>query len=204
MWMKTINSKIHPILYLWFRQIKNTPTMYELYHLVMNAEADEKHGLMFTVTLVDDDPLFLEQMKDFLLSMKITQIESFLSGEEFLAALKENDKRLIVCDFDFGSPQRMNGFAVLDEIRKRELKMPVIMLSAQDKITVAMETLMRGAADYFFKASENAFTSVFTSILKLNEVERLKKTERDYINTLVIGSVAAVTIIGLLLYNLYK
>jgi two-component system response regulator AtoC len=178
--------------------------MYELYHLVMNAEADEKHELMFTVTLVDDDPLFLEQMKDFLLSMKITQIESFLSGEEFLAALKENDKRLIVCDFDFGSPQRMNGFAVLDEIRKRELKMPVIMLSAQDKITVAMETLMRGAADYFFKASENAFTSVFTSILKLNEVERLKKTERDYINTLIIGSVAAVTIIGLLLYNLYK
>ena len=49
--------------------------MYELYHLVMNAEADDKPELMFTVTLVDDDPLFLEQMKDFLLSMKITQIE---------------------------------------------------------------------------------------------------------------------------------
>ncbi len=178
--------------------------MYELYHLVMNAEADDKPELMFTVTLVDDDPLFIEQMKDFLESMKITQIESFQSGEDFLAVVNETDKRLVVCDFDFGSPQRMNGFAVLDELRKRNLKMPVIMLSSQDKITVAMETLMRGAADYFFKASENAFTSVLTSILKLNEVQRLKKTEQDYIKTLIVGSIAAVIIIGLLMYNLYK
>jgi len=178
--------------------------MYELYHLVMNAESGEKPELLFTVTLVDDDPLFLEQMKDFLESMKIKDIECYKSGEEFLAAVNEKDKRLIVCDFDFGSPERMNGFAVLDEIRKRNLKMPVIMLSAQDKITVAMETLMRGAADYFFKASENAFTSVLTSILKINEVQRLKKTEKDYINTLIAGSIAAIAIIAVLLYNLYK
>jgi two-component system response regulator AtoC len=178
--------------------------MYELYHLVLNAESEEKQELMFTVTLVDDDPLYLEQMKDYLESMKIMEIETFSSGEAFLAKVKEGDKRLVVCDFDFGSPDRMTGMGVLDEMRKRNLKIPVIMLSAQDKLAVALETLMKGAADYFFKGNENTYTSVLTSILKINELQRLKKNERDYITTLVIGSIASVVIIGLLMYNLYK
>src|SRR5258705_2322249 len=118
--------------------------MYELYHLVLNPESDTSQDLVFTVTLVDDDPLYLEQMKDYLESMKISNIECFKSGEEFFAAVKPNDKRLVVCDFDFGSPQLMNGFDILDEMRKRELNMPVIMLSAQDKIAIAVQTLMKG------------------------------------------------------------
>jgi len=36
------------------------------------------------------------------------------------------------------------------------------------------------------------------------KLERLKKTEKDYIKTLIIGSVAAVAIIALLMYNMYK
>ncbi len=179
-------------------------SMYELYHLVLDSDSEEKQELMFTVTLVDDDPLYLEQMKDYLESMKITPIECYTSGEAFLAVAKPNDKRLVVCDFDFGSSDRMNGFAVLDEMRKRDLRIPVIMLSAQDKMAVALETLMKGATDYFFKGNENTYTSVLTSILKINELQRLKKNERDYITTLIAGSIAAVLIIGLLMYNLYK
>ena len=178
--------------------------MYELYHLILNPKTDEKQDLLFTVTLVDDDPLYLEQMKDYLESMKIHQIECFKTGEAFLAAVKEGDKRLLVCDFDFGSPDLMNGFEVLDEMRKRNLKIPTIMLSAQDKLSIAVETLMKGATDYFFKGMENTFTSVLTAILKMNELQRLKKNEKDYMTTLVIGSIVSVAIIGLLIYHLYK
>ena len=149
--------------------------MQEMYHRIMNLEPGQNLELLFTVTLVDDDPLYLEQMQDFLHSMNINQIDCFKSGEEFLSAVKEGDKRLVVCDFDFGSPKLMNGNDVLDEIRKRNLKMPVIILSGNDKITLAIETLMKGALDYFFKGTENTFTSVLTSILKINEIERLKK-----------------------------
>ena len=178
--------------------------MYELYHLILNPESDAKQDLMFVVTLVDDDPLYLEQMRDYLQSMKISRIECFKSGEEFLAAVKEGDKRLVVCDLDFGSPGLMSGFDILDEMRKRNLKMPVIMLSAQDKIAIAVQTLMKGAADYFFKGMENTFTSVLTSIIKINELQRMKKNEKDYVKTLVVGSIVSVIIISLLLYNLYK
>jgi two-component system response regulator AtoC len=178
--------------------------MYELYHLVLDPDSDQTQELMFTVTLVDDDPLYLEQMKDYLQSMKINQIECFNSGEAFLAAVRKNDKRLVVCDFDFGLAGKMNGYDVLDEIRKRELNIPVIMLSAQDKIAVAVQTLMKGATDYFFKGMENTFTSVLTSILKMNELQRLKKNEKDYITTLVVGSIVSIVVIGLLIFSLYK
>lgn len=148
--------------------------MQEMYHRIVNLKQGDKIELLFTVTLVDDDPLYLEQMQDFLHSMNINQIECFKSGEEFLSNVKEVDKRLVVCDFDFGI-NAMNGNDVLDEMRKRNLKMPVIILSGNDKITLAIETLMKGALDYFFKGTENTFTSVLTSILKINEIQRLKE-----------------------------
>lgn len=178
--------------------------MYELYPLISNPSSLETKELLFTVTLVDDDALYLAQMKDYLQSMKINKIECFNSGEEFLAVVKESDKRLVVCDLDFGSSGLMSGFDILDEIRKRKLNIPVIMLSGQDKLAIAVQTLMKGAVDYFFKGMENTFTSVFTSILKINELQRLKKNEKDYITTLVIGSIISVIVIGLLIYNLYK
>jgi len=152
--------------------------MYELYHRTLNTTPDAKNELLFTVTLVDDDPLYLEQMKDFLHSMKIEHIDCFRSGEEFLASVKPGEKRLVVCDLDFGSSSAMNGNDVLDEIRKRNLGMPVIMLSSHDKLTLAIETLMKGALDYFFKGTENTFTSVFTSILKINEIQRLSEEKK--------------------------
>jgi len=151
--------------------------MYDVYSRFLDPDPGKKYELFFTVTLLDDDPLYLEQMKDFLQSMKIDRIECFRSGEEFFAAMKEDDKRLIVCDLDFG-PGFMNGNAFLDEIRNRKLKMPVIMLSAQDKITTAIETLMKGALDYFFKGNENTFTSVLTSILKINEIQRITEEKK--------------------------
>jgi len=148
--------------------------MQEMNHRIVNLKQGDKIELLFTVTLVDDDPLYLEQMQDFLHSMNISDIECFKSGEEFLSKVKENDKRLIVCEFDFGY-NAMNGNDVLDEMRKRNFKMPVIILSGNDKLTLAIETLMKGALDYFFKGTENTFTSVLTSILKINEIQRLKE-----------------------------
>src|SRR6185369_4246264 len=99
---------------------------------------------------------------------------------------------------DFGSAERMNGLQVLQEIKKKNAEMPVIMLSAQDNMAVALQTLRAGAVDYFIKGTENTFTSVLTSMMKINELQRLKKNEKDYITALVVGSIAATIIIGLL------
>ncbi|MCX6292095.1 MAG: response regulator [Bacteroidetes bacterium] len=178
--------------------------MYELYHLVLNAGSEEKQELMFTVSIIDDDPMFREALKDYLQSMKIEQVECFSTGEEFILSMKKSDKRLVICDFDFGTYSKMNGLQVMEEIRKRDPKIPVIILSAQDNIAIALKALKNGAVDYYMKGTESTFTTVLTTILKINELQRLRKNERDYIRALVAGSVVSIIVIGFLLFLLSR
>ena len=181
-----------------------TPTMYEFYQQLLSPAPDKKNELMFSVVLIDDDQLFREQMKDYLHSMNVSDVKTYSSGEDFLKTLNDDDKKFVVCDFDFGSTNLMNGLQVLEEIKKRNPGTPVIILSSQDKIQIALETLQKGAVDYFIKGMENTFTSVLTSILKINELQRLRKSEKDYIRTLIVGSIISVAVIAFLMYNLYK
>ena len=104
--------------------------MYDFYYFSLVPEKNEKRSLEFTVTLVDDDALFLETLKDYLHSVNITQVETFSSGEAFLASFQPKDSRFIVCDFDFGTSGSLNGLQVLEEIRRRDNTTPVVILSS--------------------------------------------------------------------------
>jgi DNA-binding NtrC family response regulator len=161
--------------------------MYDLTFLLLQAESAESDTTSFTVTLVDDDPFFKETMRDYLTSMNIKKIEMYDSGEKFLEVFKEGDNRLVVLDYDFGPISKFDGMGVLEEIRKRDKKIPVIMLSAQDNMAIALETLRRGALDYFIKGNQSTYTSVLASILKINELQRLKKSQREYMITGIVG-----------------
>lgn len=167
--------------------------MYDFYYFALLPENGDKRALEFTITLVDDDALFIETLKDYLTSMNIAGIECYSSGEEFLSVLKPGDRRFVVCDFDFGGNGRMNGLQVLEEIKRRDPKMPVVILSAQDKLSIALDTLQKGAIDYFVKGNESTFTTVLTSILKTNEIFRLKKDRKDF---------ATLGVVGLILFTL--
>jgi DNA-binding NarL/FixJ family response regulator len=184
--------------------------MENIYEYYLNDSSNRDTGvssnkpdrLLFTVTLVDDDPLFMEQMMDYLKSMRITEIESYKTGEDLLTHLKESDRRLIICDYDFGSVNLMNGLHVLEAVKVKNPDVPVIMLSSQDSMSVALQVLRSGASDYFIKGMENTFTSILTSIIKINELERLKKNERDYQRIITAGSAIAVIVIAFLAWEL--
>lgn len=174
--------------------------MYDFYYFALLPESGDKRPLEFTVTLIDDDPLFLESLKDYLTSMNIAGVETFSSGEEFMKSFKKGERRFIVCDFDFGSPDRMNGGQVLEAIKNIDPKIPVVILSAQDKLSVAQDVLKKGAIDYFIKGMESTFTTVLTSILKINEIFRLKKDRRDFAT---LGIIGLVLFTGLLVLSYY-
>jgi len=163
--------------------------VYDFYYFALVPEKNEKRSLEFTVTLVDDDALFLETLKDYLHSVNITQVETFSSGEDFLASFQPKDSRFIVCDFDFGTTGNLNGLQVLEEVRRRNASTPVVILSSQDKLDIALKTLRSGALDYFIKGTESTFTTVMTSILKTNEIFKLKKDKKDFITLGIIGTV---------------
>lgn len=163
--------------------------MYDFYYFALLPENANAQKLEFKVTLVDDEPFFLETMKDYLASMNVKEVDCFSSGEDFLSALKQGDRRFVICDYDFGAANKMNGGQVLEAVKKTDPNMPFVMLSAQDKLPIALEMLKKGALDYVIKGNETSFSTVLTSLLKTNEIYRLKKDKRDFLTLGVIGLV---------------
>ena len=68
----------------------------------------------------------------------------------------------------------MNGIDTLDKIRAIDPDIPVVILSSQDKIDVAVNCMHHHAFDYVVK-SETAFLRLQTIISRIFSHKKLKK-----------------------------
>ena len=112
------------------------------------------------VFLIDDEPIQNEMLKDFLADRFLSHIKTFDNGEE---AMKEMHlgPEVIVLDYHLNAHDKSakNGVEVLKMIKDNYPKVEVIMLSGQDKIEVAVESMKYGAYDYVLKG-ETAFSRI--------------------------------------------
>lgn len=125
--------------------------------------------------LVDDDPLFLKSLEIEFLGNADFEIETYPTGELCLENLSHNPD-VIILDYYLDGIEKfaMNGMDTLDKIKAANPDIPVIMLSAQDKIEVAINCMHHRAFDYVIK-SETAFTrlqQIITSIFKYKKMEK--------------------------------
>ncbi|MDD5184926.1 MAG: response regulator [Paludibacter sp.] len=127
------------------------------------------------VFLVDDDVMFLKSLEiDFLQSADFT-IETYTTGELCLENLSHHPD-VIVLDYflDGIDKTAMNGIKTLDKIKAVNPDIPVVILSSQDKIDVAIDCMHHRAFDYVVK-SETAFLrlqKIFTTIFKYKKMEK--------------------------------
>ena len=127
------------------------------------------------IFLVDDDVVFLKSLEiDFLQSADFT-IETFATGELCMDFLIHTPD-VIVLDYFLDGIDRsaMNGLETLDKIKAFNPEIPVIMLSSQDKIEVAVECMHHKAFDYVVK-SETAFLrlqKIISTIFKFKKMEK--------------------------------
>jgi two-component system, OmpR family, response regulator len=125
--------------------------------------------------LVDDDELFLKSLEiDFMQHADI-DIETFSTGELCIAKLSHQPD-IIILDYllDNVDKNAMNGIETLDKIKAFNPDIPVIILSAQDKIEVAINCMHHKATDYVVK-SETAFLrlqKIITTVLRFNKLEK--------------------------------
>ncbi len=134
-----------------------------------NTQNKIKHDIK--VFLVDDDAFFLKGLHYFLtdnLPPKI-KLRKFSNGEDCLNSLDEQPD-IIVLDYmlNSGTGNNMNGLAVLKKINEVYPHAFVIMLSSQDSVDVALDTLNEGAYDYLSK-SETAFIRLKNMIKNIAE-----------------------------------
>ncbi|MFM2368302.1 MAG: hypothetical protein RL619_602 [Bacteroidota bacterium] len=127
------------------------------------------------IFLVDDDALFLKSLEiEFLENIDFT-IETYSTGELCVENLSNNPD-VIILDYQLDGivENAMDGLKTLDKIKAFNPKIPVVMLSSQDKIEVAINCMHHKAFDYVVK-SETAFVrlqKIITTIFKYQKIEK--------------------------------
>lgn len=125
--------------------------------------------------LVDDDALYLKSLEIEFLEHADFTIETYATGELCMSNLSRNPD-VIVLDYHLDGIDRtaMNGLETLDKIKSANPDIPVIMLSSQDKIDVAIKCMHHKAFDYVVK-SETAFMrlqKIITTIFSYKKMEK--------------------------------
>ena len=125
--------------------------------------------------LVDDDAVFLKLLEIEFHEHGDFDIETYSTGELCVESLS-NKPDVIILDYLLDGVERdvMNGIETLDKIKAFNPEIPVIMLSAQDKIDVAINCMHHAAFDYVVK-SETAFMRLQKIITAIFETKKLKK-----------------------------
>jgi len=125
--------------------------------------------------LVDDDVVFLKLLEIEFLEQKEFVVETFSTGELCLDHLSNNPD-VIILDYQLDGVEKtaMNGIQTLDQIKAVNPDMPVVMLSSQDKIEVAVDCMHHHALDYVVK-SETAFLRLQKIINVLSKYTKMEK-----------------------------
>lgn len=127
------------------------------------------------IFLVDDEAVFLKLLEIQFIQSGNVEIETYATGELCIESLSHKPD-VIILDYqlDGVSKNAMNGLETLDKIYEFDSSIPVIMLSAQDKIDVAIECMHHHAVDYVVK-SETAFFRLQKIITNIFETRKREK-----------------------------
>jgi DNA-binding NtrC family response regulator len=147
------------------------------------------------IFLVDDEPIQNEMLKDYLSERFLYDINTFDTGEEALKNMNLNPE-IVVLDYHLNAHRSdvKNGVEVLQAIKEKHPNVQVIMLSGQDKLDVAVDSMKYGAYDYIVKG-ETAFSRMENVINKASELHRAKTIAGAYKKTITLLGVAFVVVI---------
>lgn len=134
-----------------------------------------KNETKIKIFLVDDDALFLKSLEIEFMENGDFDIETYPTGELCIANLSHNPD-VVILDYQLDGivENAMNGLETLDKIKEFNPQIPVVMLSSQDKIEVAINCMHHKAFDYVVK-SETAFVrlqKIITTIFKYQKMEK--------------------------------
>lgn len=104
---------------------------------------------LLKILAVDDDPINLQVIVDYL-SIKGYKADQVLSGREALKIVEQDHYDLILLDIMMPG---MSGYEVCRKLRENHSanELPVIMLTAKDRVSDLVEGLDAGANDYLTK-----------------------------------------------------
>jgi two-component system, OmpR family, response regulator len=110
--------------------------------------------------IVEDDPIFIEMLRDFMTTRPQWEPVFFPNGEECVKEAYQ-DPEMVIIDYhlDRLDNNGMNGIETMVKLKKMCPGAHCYFLSGQEKYGVALQTISHGAEGYIFK-DENAFDEI--------------------------------------------
>jgi DNA-binding NtrC family response regulator len=129
-----------------------------------------------SILIIDDEAAIRESLET-LLAIEGYSVETARSAEEGLAILAASPRDLVL--LDFALPDR-NGIEVLEEIRRRDAGLPVIMITAYGTVENAVKAIQAGATNFIQKPwdNEKLLADVRASISHLRMEEENRQLKR--------------------------
>ncbi len=116
------------------------------------------------VFVVEDDKVFAKTLKYHLELNPEYEVEIFFSARECIDNLYKNPS-LITLDYDLPG---MSGLQFLQWLKEHNKKVPVIVVSGQREVQVAIDILKAGAYDYLVK-DQDIFERIWAAISRIKE-----------------------------------
>jgi len=128
--------------------------------------------------LVDDDVVFLKSLEIEFLHHTCFSIETYTTGKSCIENLSQNPD-VIILDYQLDGidMSAMSGIETLDKIKNLNSEIPVVILSSQDKIDLAVKCMHMGAFDYVVK-SETTFLHLQKIIAANSRYKKMEETEK--------------------------
>lgn len=100
--------------------------------------------------LIAEDERSIAKALQIKLSLSGFEVEIAVNGEEALKLLKETKFDLLLLDIMM---PKMDGFSVMEEMKKNKIKTPIIILSNLSQEEDAERAKKLGAVDFFIKSN---------------------------------------------------
>ncbi|WP_438317991.1 sigma-54-dependent transcriptional regulator [Candidatus Caldatribacterium sp. SIUC1] len=129
---------------------------------------------VFRVLVADDERLMAEMLEEMLRADGML-VEKAYTGKEALEKFRSLDFDLVLLDLRM---PEMNGLDVLQEIKKEDPAVPVIVITAYGSVDNAVEALKFGAYDFITKPFK--LEELRNAVARALEVEQLRR-EKEYL-----------------------
>lgn len=123
----------------------------------------------FKIFIVEDDRIYAKTLQAHLSNHPEYYIEVFENGTDFLNNLYRNPDFI---SLDYGLPD-FTGLELLSKIKEINPDIPVVMVSSQDEVVVAVELFKAGIFDYILKDGE-AKERLWNAIKRAKENSELR------------------------------
>jgi len=145
------------------------------------------------ILIIDDEAAIRSALKEVLEYEGFTIAEA-ADGETGLKTLMKESFDLVFCDIKM---PKLDGLELLNELKKEEIQVPIVMMTGHGTVDTAVEALKRGAYDFIQKPLDLNRILVTVRNAKshdqlVQETKTLKKKLTKIVGTQIIGESKAI------------